>query len=461
MTGLVLVHGIGEQAPGAMFKAFFAGVRAIRSDATQEAIAPNAWRVTADGRPFIVYEAHWADLLSGDDVKGTFDVKGLFELAWYPRLNYTLRDDFRRTYSQTQVRLWTWVLVGVMPFVYLGHDWGWRLLLAPASERWERFLDEVPGDVINFVRSAGGACTRGSQAEPESSYRNGGWVDIHFDRLAPKAGEITNRFLEVLDQATRQDGCTEIHVLAHSLGTVVVHHALAQATTDSPPSEKPDARLTRLYTIGCPLEKIRFFWPKLFDKRVDPALMREGRVVVEIDPSVRWDNFWSRADAVSGELSSFSGLPKPTNRLSTGLGGFFSAHVRYLGNPPFLSLVLKEALPGLKAVNLPSPSVYAQAVSMIQNLLAPIALLGFACLGLVGAGGLTWGAAWVWATLLDWLGGKLGWGFLVGHFWWLKWLFWIGFLNIVFPTLTAEAKNRAATSHMNYWAPGPGGPRSG
>lgn len=344
------------------------------------------------------------------------------------------------------------MLVGLVPFVYLGHDWGWRLLLAAVSESWEKFLDQVPGDVINFVKSAGGAYQRAPQAEPETAYRGGDWVNVDFERLAPKAREITGRFLEVLEQATQRDGCTNIHVLSHSLGTVVCHQALARAT-ESLASAKPAARITRLYTIGCPLEKIRFFWPKLFEKRVDSVVMKDGRAIVEVDPSLQWCNFWSRADAVSGKLSAFAGLPEPTNRPAHGLGGFFTAHVRYLGNPGFLSFVLNEAIPGVAKAAVPPTSWYVRMLSTMQNLLAPIAFLGFACLGIAGAGAIALGVAWVWATLLDWLGGTLEWSFLVGHFWWLKWFFCIGIAFIVFANFTAEGKNKAVRSQLKYWGP--------
>jgi hypothetical protein len=451
-TGLVLVHGIGEQLPKAMFEAFFAGVRTLHPNAVQQEIAANAWRVTVDGRSFNVYEAHWADLLSGDDVRGTFNIEDLFDLPWYPLFNYRLRDDFRRTYSKARVRSWTTVLVALWPFVYLGHDWGWRLLLSVMSSWWDRFLDQIPGDVINFVKSAGGAYQRAPGAGPERAYRNGGYMDVDLQRLAPKSREITGRFVEVLEQATQRDQCSSIHVLAHSLGTVVAHHALARHT-EARPSTAAAARITRFYTIGCPLEKIRFFWPKLFEKRVDGAVMREGRVIAEVDASLQWCNFWSQADAVSGKLSSFPGLPEPTNRPAHGLGGFFTAHVRYLGNPGVLSLVLKEALPGLRDVAGPAPSLSARTLSMIQNLSAPLAFLAFACLGIVGAGLISLGVAWVWATLLDWLGGWLGWSFLVGHFWWLKWVFCGGVAFIVFASFTVEGKNKAVRDQLAYWGP--------
>ena len=455
MTGLVLVHGIGEQKRGTTFEAFFAGLCTMCPSATQVPIASNAWRVTIEDTAFTVYEAYWADLLSGDDVKGTFDIENLFELAWYPSINHRIRDDFRLKYPKSQVRFWTATFVGLMPFVYLGHDWGLRLLLAlvQLDRRWEKFLDQVPGDVINFVNSAGDAYRRVSQVEPERAYRNSAWVTVDFDRLAPKAVEIMDRFLEVLDQATRRDGCTEIHVLAHSLGTVVVHQALARATSQGSSSANPMVQITRLYTIGCPLERIRFFWPKLFEKRVDRTVVRKGRAIVEVGRSLQWENFWSRSDAVSSRLSSFPGLSTPENYPAKGLGGFFTAHVRYFGNREFLRRVLNPVKPGLAAGKTLPPSMKARVISTLQNLLAPFAFLGFACLGLIGAGAAAWGTAWVWATLFDWIGRRLGWGFLVGHFWWLKWFMWCGFANIVFLSFTLSAKSKAENSQRAYWGP--------
>jgi hypothetical protein len=433
-----------------MFETFFNGVRAICPNVTREAISSNTWRITVGDESLIIYEAYWADLLDGDHVRGTFEVEDLYELAWYPWINYRLREQFQHKYSKRRVQWWTCVLATLVPFVYLGHDWGWRFLLSPVYERWERFLDEIPGDVVNFVKSAGGAYT---QAEPGNAYRGGDWVDIKVDKLAPKADEIIDRLLELLDRASQRDKCTEIHILAHSLGTVVVHQALVLHTTDASRSGEAKARITRLYTIGCPLEKIQFFWPKLFEQRVNWAIVRKCQIIAQLDPSLQWDNFWSRSDLVSGELSSFPGLPEPRNHFAQGLGGFFTAHVRYLGNYEFLRTVLEAAIPDFKVGGIPTSSVYAKVISTLQNLVAPIAFFGFACLGLAGVGAVGWIVAWVWAALLDWLGGKLEWDILIGHFWWLKWFFWIGIANIVFVTFTAEARRKAKLGHEKYWGP--------
>jgi hypothetical protein len=63
----------------------------------------------------------------------------------------------------------------------------------------------------------------------------------------------------------RNDGCQSIHIVAHSLGTVVMYHALRgfgvdnAVRADRPTLSEAMATIEHLYTIGSPLEKIRFF----------------------------------------------------------------------------------------------------------------------------------------------------------------------------------------------------------
>jgi hypothetical protein len=127
--------------------------------------------------------------------------------------------------------------------------------------------------------------------------------------------------------------------------------------------------------------------------------------------------------------------------------------VRYLRNPEFLDLVLREAIPGLAEVRVPSASVYARIVSTIQNLVAPLAFVGFACLGVLGTWALSWSAAWILATVLDFLEPELGWGFLVDNFWRLFWFLWLGIASAVFFWMPVDAKNRARRSQMEFWGP--------
>jgi hypothetical protein len=88
------------------------------------------------------------------------------------------------------------------------------------------------------------------------------------------------------------------------------------------------ARLSRFYTIGSSLEKIRFFWTRLVEhSRNGPAIAVVDRLfAVESTPEgngespMKWENFFSRLDLVSGRLQGFPGWPTPLEWL--GLGGW-------------------------------------------------------------------------------------------------------------------------------------------
>jgi hypothetical protein len=97
--------------------------------------------------------------------------------------------------------------------------------------------------------------------------------------------------------------------------------------------------------------------------------------------------------------------------------------------------------------------ISARLGTAIQDLVAPVAIVAFACLGIAQVGGFGWVLAWFWATLLDWLGGALGWGFLVGHFWWLKWFFWLSLANILFVSFTVDHRNGAMRNQRECWGP--------
>ena len=60
--------------------------------------------------------------------------------------------------------------------------------------------------------------------------------------------------------------------IAQSLGTVVTYHAMARL---------PRAASERLFTIGSPLEKVRFLWTKLFPRGSIRAEVAIGLPAVE------------------------------------------------------------------------------------------------------------------------------------------------------------------------------------
>ena len=79
-----------------------------------------------------------------------------------------------------------------------------------------------------------------------------------------------------------------------------------------------------LYTIGSPLEKIRFFWPGL---RLETNLAGERPIA--------WDNFVSYFDPVAGMLRRFNEWGPVNNYRLLG-GGFLSGHVVYERSDVFL-----------------------------------------------------------------------------------------------------------------------------
>jgi hypothetical protein len=269
-------------------------------------------------------------------------------LAWFPRFN-----QIHRAYAKEPYPLWTVcrhsVVLPLAGFALLIVYWGARLLAKlwgavreRRSERrdppelagktlmerarfiaekardeptvGDRLLDEYAADVFNYINSAGDTFSpeRNVSEELRHVYR-----------------EIIGRFYDQL-VCMRNDGCRSIHIVAHSLGTVVMYHALRglgldDATrADRPALSEAMGSIEHLYTIGSPLEKIRFFWP---DLRPETNLAGERPIA--------WDNFVSYFDPVAGMLRRFNEWDPVNNHRLLG-GGFFSGHVVYERSDMFL-----------------------------------------------------------------------------------------------------------------------------
>jgi hypothetical protein len=178
----------------------------------------------------------------------------------------------------------------------------------------DRLLDEFVGDVFNYINSAGDSFSEERQT-PEylrQVYRG-----------------VLDRFYVQLKRA-HGDGCGRVQIVAHSLGTVVMYHGLRGLRFDEPARSDADAiaaavaGVEHIYTIGSPLEKIRFFWPRL----------RPERNLVGERP-LAWDNFVSYFDPVAGVLRRYREWGEVKNHRLLG-GGFMSGHVVYERSPTFL-----------------------------------------------------------------------------------------------------------------------------
>jgi hypothetical protein len=355
---ILVVHGIGAQQAGESAHKLLAGL--ARVDRNVESTAHEG-AVTVYGQPVRIYEVYWADLLSGASTRGAFDIKELQSLSWFPWLNHRCGNYPRGHYSFLKLAWW-WIALPIFNFFALFAYYGAGLMMtiatggrsvrtetparspaglsreesrgsvwAEARRAAERtsgpgpmdvLLDEYVGDVFSYVNSAGRAF-----------YRDTG------DTPAPAAAEhvyerIVQRFYDRLLKA-RADGCETIHVVAHSLGTVVAYHALTGlgfdpgARTDTDAIRSALAKVRRLYTIGSPLEKIRFFWPRL-----TPASAAFGT------PAFQWDNFVSWFDPVAGTLKRFDEWGTVSNHRLLG-GGFIRGHVVYEHSPVFLGVLAR------------------------------------------------------------------------------------------------------------------------
>lgn len=124
-------------------------------------------------------------------------------------------------------------------------------------------------------------------------------------------------------------GCTDVYVLAHSLGSVIAVDALQSGRLDHAP-------IRVLHTIGSPLDK---FW--YFDRthrRADGDVERLSR------RGLRWRNSWSWSDPVSGRLDHFaSPSGSPSNRHVADLWLPLVSHGRYWGHPAVLADVVEHA----------------------------------------------------------------------------------------------------------------------
>jgi hypothetical protein len=409
--GLLLVHGVGAQAPGDTSRKLLQGLSKVPEAKVRDPDA-EVPSVEINGVEVRLYEVYWADLLQGDVTKNTFSGKEFQAFAWFPLLNRRSKAYRPGAYSAFTVLGWTLVLPVlslILALPYFGarllasifdRDYreqvrgsggaGIRSVWRDARTRADRAahgrtiledtMDEFVGDVFNYVNSAG-----------DARFPTAREKDVP-DTVQHVYHSISDRFRAQFLRAA--DECGEVQVLAHSLGTVVSYHGLFGLRSDNTPApilsrlDHARGKLTRLYTIGSPLEKIGFFWPKLVDPRV-PA----GSI------DLQWENFVSWFDPVAGTLKRFNQWGEVRNKHLLG-GGFVTGHVVYEKHPKFL----RRLVSGLGA----GPAGFVQGpwdrfrtwlLLLGETLVAPLALVLVTV-----AGAAIWAAV---VLMLPWLASLL------------------------------------------------------
>jgi hypothetical protein len=338
-VAILVVHGIGDQQRGETAHKLISGLTCTSSRGAPW--QPGA-TITVGDRDVRVYEVYWADILSGAMTRGAFQMNELQSLSWFPWFNFRGRLYEGENYPPWKLAWWC-VSLPIFNFFALFAYYGCGLILQviqnggelpprDGATLWQRvqaaadagkptaidmMLDEYLGDVFSYVNSAADAFHREPDEPPLS------------DSVRSSYAAVVERFYEQM-LAAQSDGCSEIQVVAHSLGTVVAYHAIsglrfdAAGRTDAAAIREATARIRRLYTIGSPLEKIRFFWPAL----TPPLTAAAG-----VQP--QWENFVSWFDPVAGALTRFGGWGTVVNHRLLG-GGFLRGHVVYERSQVFL-----------------------------------------------------------------------------------------------------------------------------
>lgn len=324
--GLVVVHGIGSQKPGETIQKFIDGLHGAFPTSvftTEKGNTINVDEIANKKELTIhmkegdwqvnIYEAYWANILSGEDVVESFGKSFLSEATWFPKFNFQRNLWPPKSYSKIHIaKLTTFMVIIEILAFYIFELFN--------GLRWFRVnvLDNQIGDVWNYVHSF----------KP---------------RMLKEGSPIKGKGQEIIDIVTQAvakahaDGCTEIHLVAHSLGSVITHNALTQLNEESK-AEKATP-INYLYTIGSPLEKFRYFWPIMMRNKLSTAqIIHQGNVVAYAN-ELKWYNFHSSADPVSGKLVSYDQWGKVKNLSVPGLGSSIGAHISYRLNPLFINTV--------------------------------------------------------------------------------------------------------------------------
>ena len=319
VIGVLLVHGIGLQERGSTTRSFVQGLkRSANTRILDDSCDSNARVLTTEHTLIRIYEVFWADYLTGSRVKDTFKPLEVQSLAVFPLLNR--RAGLYRHAEYRTAWLWTSILAPLSALIFVFYP----LIFLP---RVRKMLDENAGDVFNYVNSAG-------RVLPPT------------DPLANVADQVVNEFYKTILQAS-EDGCSELRVIAHSLGTLVTYHAMGGYLLDRP-LEDSELRYTRdslpldlvrrVYTIGSPLNKVRSIWPRLIPLAdySDATLVRGAEAASDRrikdkrgDSSVIWYNYYDVLDVVASRLRDFDGSARIRNHALFFWGGLYKAHTVY------------------------------------------------------------------------------------------------------------------------------------
>ena len=136
-----------------------------------------------------------------------------------------------------------------------------------------------------------------------------------FAEFRAQRAEILDRFIGAMFRIHRKAPGADIHICAHSQGSVVAFMGLLEG-------RKYDHHwvdsVRTFVTIGSPIDKFLLLWPELFARYTNlaPKTKNGEEETKSGDQRIRWHNYADRGDPVGGELKSARGFLK---RYASGL----------------------------------------------------------------------------------------------------------------------------------------------
>jgi len=123
-------------------------------------------------------------------------------------------------------------------------------------------------------------------------------------------------------------GCSEIHVLSHSLGSVISYDWLQSRSKSAMP-------IASFHTIGSPIDK---FWYIDYSARHTDQEGKEAGISVPT-----WVNYWSPKDVISGPINHIDPVQtEMRNVRCLSLGPLFVSHVYYWTNKAVLQSLYRS-----------------------------------------------------------------------------------------------------------------------
>jgi pimeloyl-ACP methyl ester carboxylesterase len=300
-------------------------------------------------------------------------------------------------------------------------------------------LDRIVADVWNYTHSLGCVLP----------------TDSPIHDTAPR---ILERVRHTAAKA-HLDGCREIQIVAHSLGTVIAFNALTRYPASA--VDKAPMSITHLYTIGSPLEKFLFIWHRTLRPSLrSPEIQLDGQILAS-GHRIQWQNFYSPLDMVSGKLMRFTEWGHVVNTRLWGLGGLARAHINYFRHPAVLTALAAGLGGNPQPVKLPLVNrISWYLIGVGENFLTPMMVLVALLLGLLvfllfgalaGAifGALLYG---IFGWLINPLLGNFGVAITLADT-----VHWTALTCAVFMIMgvvvftTKDGYRRAKTTHQKFW----------